>query len=99
MGAIFTDSRRISETQRFNIARVRNPRILASFYTQFTSSGHWGRGFVAFLVSLVAFYKKLTYHDYLYKKNYRIETGKIFILKYAREAAGGRFSVYKRFYD
>ena len=37
MGAIFTDSRRISETQRFNIARVRNPRILASFYTQFTS--------------------------------------------------------------
>lgn len=41
MGAIFTDSRRISETQRF-----RNPR------------DHWGRGFVAFLVSLVAFYKK-----------------------------------------
>ena len=26
MGAIFTDSRRISETQRFNIVRVRNPR-------------------------------------------------------------------------
>ena len=43
--------------------------------------------------------EKTDYHDYLYKKNYRIETGKIFILKYAREAAGGRFSVYKRFYD
>ena len=37
MGVIFTDSRRISETQRFNIVRVRNPRILASFYVQFTS--------------------------------------------------------------
>lgn len=33
MGAIFTDSRRISETQRFNIVRVRSPRILASFNT------------------------------------------------------------------
>ena len=44
-------------------------------------------------------YAKKNGIDNLYKKNYRIETGKIFILKYAREAAGGRFSVYKRFYD
>ena len=36
MGAIFTDSRRISETQRFNIARVRNPR------------DHWGTGICGF---------------------------------------------------
>lgn len=55
MGAIFTDSRRISETQRFNIARVRNPR------------DHWGRGFVAFLVSLVAFYKKYLTKDWNYQ--------------------------------